>query len=258
MLTATSSSTTRRSSGSAQPLQGVCLNPRLHDGSQLINPHSAGRFNTQDRPTPDGRWGILSRSKAGGWFNAEYLPQLAAYVEATLELGYPSPRVLFELPAQSLQLRPDDPRRHGARGGCKIHHAAFDATFPAFGPTTSCRSARPAREDRRAHAAARTEGAARPTAHGSARCPAKGPTLCFWLWRLKGFRSRRDTPSTCDVSGRFRHRSCVGAAQPFVRVWSELARASLTRSSPPLAWSVRSTGIARPGAACWSCACPRS
>lgn len=70
----------------------------------LIDLRSAGRFNTQDRPTPDGRWGILSRSKAGGWFNAEYLPQLAAYMEAILDLGYPTERVLFELPARSLQL----------------------------------------------------------------------------------------------------------------------------------------------------------
>ncbi|KRF29479.1 hypothetical protein ASG91_00120 [Phycicoccus sp. Soil802] len=70
----------------------------------LINLHPGGRFNTRDRPTADGRWGLLSRSKRGGWFNAEYLPQLAAYVEAILDLGYPPERVLFELPAVSLQL----------------------------------------------------------------------------------------------------------------------------------------------------------
>ena len=63
-----------------------------------------GRFNTMDRPTVRGHWALLSRSTRGGWFNAEYLPQIAAYVEAVLDLGYPHERVLFELPAKSLQL----------------------------------------------------------------------------------------------------------------------------------------------------------
>lgn len=70
----------------------------------VIDVKPDGRFNTLDRPTPPGRWALLSRSQAGGWFNAEYLPQLAAYVEAILDLGYPPERVLFELPATSLQL----------------------------------------------------------------------------------------------------------------------------------------------------------
>lgn len=70
----------------------------------LIKLERGARFNTLDRPTPDGRWGLLSRSRAGGWYNAEYLPQLAAYVEAILEYGYPPARVLFELPTSALQL----------------------------------------------------------------------------------------------------------------------------------------------------------
>ena len=70
----------------------------------LISLERGARFNTEDRPTKGGRWGLLSRAKDGGWFNAEYLPQLAAYVDAILELGYPSERVLFELPGRSLQL----------------------------------------------------------------------------------------------------------------------------------------------------------
>ena len=72
--------------------------------SGLIEVEPDGRFNTLDRPTQGGRWALLSRSKDGGWFNAEYLPQIAAYVEAILDLGYPHQRVLFELPARSLQL----------------------------------------------------------------------------------------------------------------------------------------------------------
>lgn len=36
--------------------------------------------------------------------NAEYLPQLAAYVGAVEDLGFPYERVLFELPARALQL----------------------------------------------------------------------------------------------------------------------------------------------------------
>lgn len=66
--------------------------------------HPGGRFDTRDRPTGAGRWGLLSRSQEGGWFNAEYLPQLAAYVRAIEELGFPYQRVLFELPASALQL----------------------------------------------------------------------------------------------------------------------------------------------------------
>jgi hypothetical protein len=46
------------------------------------------RFNTLDRP------------KAGG----RRLPQIAAYVEAIQELGYPSQRVFFELPHVALKL----------------------------------------------------------------------------------------------------------------------------------------------------------
>lgn len=46
---------------------------------------------------------MLSRSRDGGWYNAEYLPQLAAYVEL-VRLRYPPGRVLFELPHRSSQL----------------------------------------------------------------------------------------------------------------------------------------------------------
>lgn len=70
----------------------------------LITIHRGGKFNTLDRPKQGGRWSLLSRSKAGGWYNAEYLPQIAAYADLILRLGYPAARVLFELPAQSLQL----------------------------------------------------------------------------------------------------------------------------------------------------------
>jgi hypothetical protein len=70
----------------------------------LISFARGARFNTLDRPMPGGRWALLSRSRAGGWYNAEYLPQLAAYVELIRHLGYPAGRVLFELPTQSLQL----------------------------------------------------------------------------------------------------------------------------------------------------------
>lgn len=70
----------------------------------LITVLRGGRFNTLDRPTPDGHWGLLSRSRQGGWYNAEYLPQIAAYVDAILHLGYPAGRVLFELPGSALQL----------------------------------------------------------------------------------------------------------------------------------------------------------
>ncbi|MEU8799557.1 hypothetical protein [Spirillospora sp. NPDC048819] len=70
----------------------------------LITLHRGARFNTLDRPTPTGRWGLLSRSRAGGWYNAEYLPQIATYVDAIINLRYPAERVLFELPPAALQL----------------------------------------------------------------------------------------------------------------------------------------------------------
>jgi len=70
----------------------------------IVTLERGGRFNTADRPSPGGRWSLLSRSKAGGWFNAEYVPQLAAYADAILRLGYPRQRVLFELPSSALQL----------------------------------------------------------------------------------------------------------------------------------------------------------
>jgi hypothetical protein len=62
------------------------------------------RFNTLDRAIPGGRWGLLSREKAGCRYNAEYLSQIAAYVEAIQELGYPRERVFFELPPAALRL----------------------------------------------------------------------------------------------------------------------------------------------------------
>jgi hypothetical protein len=70
----------------------------------IVEVGSDGRFNTLDRPTPGGHWALLSRSQRGGWFNAEYLPQVAAYADAILHRGYPANRVLFELPASALQL----------------------------------------------------------------------------------------------------------------------------------------------------------
>ncbi|MFG2021457.1 hypothetical protein [Actinomadura geliboluensis] len=70
----------------------------------LITLHRGARFNTIDRPTPTGRWGLLSRSRTGGWYNAEYLPQIASYVDAITNLYYPAERVLFELPPAALQL----------------------------------------------------------------------------------------------------------------------------------------------------------
>lgn len=66
--------------------------------------YPGGRFDTRDRPTGQGRWGLLSRSKDGGSYNAEYLPQLATYVQAIEDWGYPHQRVLFELPGSALQL----------------------------------------------------------------------------------------------------------------------------------------------------------
>lgn len=62
------------------------------------------RFNTLDRPLPGGRWGLLSRENRGCRYNSEYLSQIAAYVEAIHELGYPSERVFFELPHVALKL----------------------------------------------------------------------------------------------------------------------------------------------------------
>src|SRR6266446_26602 len=62
------------------------------------------RFNTLDRPRESGRWGLLSREKQGCRYNSEYLAQIAAYVEAIHELGYPSGRVFFELPHVALKL----------------------------------------------------------------------------------------------------------------------------------------------------------
>jgi hypothetical protein len=70
----------------------------------LVTLHPGGRFDTLDRPDEGGHWGLLSKGEGGGSYNAEYLPQLAAYVEAVLLLGYPEARVKFELPPASLQL----------------------------------------------------------------------------------------------------------------------------------------------------------
>jgi hypothetical protein len=72
--------------------------------SGLITVSRGGRFNTIDRPVAGGRWSLLSRSRSGGWYNAEYLPQIAAYVSAIMDCGFPRERVLFELPAAALQL----------------------------------------------------------------------------------------------------------------------------------------------------------
>ncbi len=63
--------------------------------------HPGGRFDTRDWLRPGGRWGLLSRSRQGGWSNAEYLPQLAAYVRAVDELGFPYQRVLTRASALS-------------------------------------------------------------------------------------------------------------------------------------------------------------
>jgi hypothetical protein len=70
----------------------------------LITLHRGARFNTRDRPKEGGRWSLLSRAVHGGWCNAEYLPQIAAYVDAIVNLGYAAERVLFELPGSALQL----------------------------------------------------------------------------------------------------------------------------------------------------------
>ena len=70
----------------------------------LISLERGVRFNTVDRARRGGRWGLISRGKLGGWYNAEYLPQLAAYVEAIAKLGYPASRVFFELPDIALKI----------------------------------------------------------------------------------------------------------------------------------------------------------
>ncbi len=88
----------------------------------IVRLFRSGRFDTDDRPT-GGRWGLLSRSHGGGWYNAEYLPQIAAYADAVLRLGYPSERVQPELPSSALQLgvtaRPHDRRRSQQRRGAR-------------------------------------------------------------------------------------------------------------------------------------------
>ena len=70
----------------------------------LFSLERGARFNTLDRTRRGGRWGLLSRGKLGGWYNAEYLPQLAAYVETIANLGYPASRVFFELPDIALKI----------------------------------------------------------------------------------------------------------------------------------------------------------
>lgn len=95
----------------------------------LIELQRGARFNTVDRPTSDGHWGLLSRAKDGGWYNAEYLPQLAAYVEAILELGYDRNRVLFELPGSALRLDLailDDDGRVAVLGEAKRDNTMLD------------------------------------------------------------------------------------------------------------------------------------
>jgi len=72
--------------------------------SGIVTLSRGARFNTLDRPRARGRWGLLSREKTGCRYNAEYLSQIAAYVAAINELGYPSERVLFELPHAALKL----------------------------------------------------------------------------------------------------------------------------------------------------------
>jgi hypothetical protein len=55
-------------------------------------------------PGNGGRWGLLSRGKRGCRYNAGYLSQISAYVEAIHDLGYPRERVFFELPHVALKL----------------------------------------------------------------------------------------------------------------------------------------------------------
>ncbi len=91
----------RMSSGSLVPTPNVIAAENLSRffeaaDNRLITPHHGGPFNTLARPKPGGRWSLLSRSPAGGWYNAEYLPRIAAYSEAILHLGYPPHRVPFE------------------------------------------------------------------------------------------------------------------------------------------------------------------
>jgi hypothetical protein len=84
------------------------------------------RFNTLDRPATGGRWGLLSRGKRGCRYNAEYLSQISAYVEAIHELGYPSERVFFELPHVALKL---DLAILGDDGGVLVLGEAKRAVF---------------------------------------------------------------------------------------------------------------------------------
>jgi hypothetical protein len=100
----------------------------------LIEVKHGAKFNSQDRPKAGGRWSLLSRSEQGGWYNAEYLPQLAAYVDAIARLGYPSERVLFELPAAALQLDLailDDDANVVVLGEAKRDVAMLDALLAA-------------------------------------------------------------------------------------------------------------------------------
>jgi hypothetical protein len=63
--------------------------------------HVGPEFNTCDRPKVGGRWSRLAKAKLGGWYNAEYLPHLAACVDGIVNLGYPKETVQ---PAEALQL----------------------------------------------------------------------------------------------------------------------------------------------------------
>lgn len=71
---------------------------QLFDGldADIITLKPKGKFNTQDRPTADGHWSLLSFYRPQTILNGEYLPQLAGYVDLIRRLGYPSERVLFE------------------------------------------------------------------------------------------------------------------------------------------------------------------
>jgi len=66
----------RMSSGVLIPMPNVIASDDLNRffnavDNGLITLHRRGRFNTLDRPKPDRRWSLLSRSAAGGWYNAE-------------------------------------------------------------------------------------------------------------------------------------------------------------------------------------------
>ena len=71
-----------------------------------------GRFNTVDRPRPEGHWALLSFYGKQTILNGEYIPQLACYVDLIARLGYDPRRVLFE---------PGD-------SGCRLDHAVLDDT----------------------------------------------------------------------------------------------------------------------------------